>query len=73
MLGKIYESKYRVPLMFILIFGILGLCTLIGFFLVPTSKKSKVVDDNDWLDDDDDEWLDDSDFEDIEDSINIDK
>jgi len=72
MLGKIYESKYRVPLMFILISGILGLCTLIGFFLVPISKKSKAVD-NEWLDDDDDEWLDDDDFEDIEDSININK
>ena len=65
MLGKIYESKYRVPLIFILIFGILGLCTLVGFFLVPTSKKSKVVDDDYWLDDDD--------FEDIEDAINIDE
>ena len=63
-LGKIYESKYRVPLMFILIFGILGLCTLVGFFLVPTSKKSKAVVDDNWLDDDD--------FEDVEDAINID-
>ena len=64
-LGKIYESKYRVPLMFILIFGILGLCTLVGFFLVPTSKKSKAVVDDNWLDDDD--------FEDVEDAINIDE
>lgn len=70
-LGKIYESKYRVPLIFILIFGILGLCTLVGFFLVPISKKSKEVD-NYWLDDDDN-WLDDDDFEDVEDAINIDE
>ncbi len=72
MLGKIYESKYRVPLMFILIFGILGLCTLIGFFVMPKPKKPKEVD-NDWLDDDDDDWLDDDDFEDVEDAIKIDE
>ena len=64
-LGKIWESKYRVPIMFALIFGILELCALVGFFLVPTSKKSKIVDDDYWLDDDD--------FEDVEEAINIDE
>ena len=65
-LGKIWESKYRVLIMFALIFGILELCAFVGFFLVPTSKKSKEAIDDDY-------WLDDDDIEDIEDDINIDE